>query len=245
MISKEDVFKYLSEGLLSEDPSKKWFNFKEDDADTSSINIDKNTNNVDIDDKKSDLDNKGVSLSWNFISKYVVLYDGPINNPNRKYEPFANTIRYYEFETDTEKKRKEDEKNQVKRAAEEEKNNSKKRTTLGKDFSKLAGAVAFGLAAVDTYDKVQEYLKQKEDMKNKYANKTQGLKDKNGRFDNNELKCMAEFHSMDEFKEHAIKYNRIPEKLVNEFIVTYQEQQELAKNGLETDLSGKNVRAKI
>lgn len=104
MISKESVYMYLTEGLLSEG----WFNFKEDDpqpeqgqTQTQDPNNTQNNNEPSGDQKT-----KEPNLNWNFYKKELILYSGSPSDPDSQYYPFADEIRYAEFKKDKEKDNK-------------------------------------------------------------------------------------------------------------------------------------------
>jgi len=83
MISKELVYKYLSENLLEES----WFNFKEDDTQS-----DQNQN-----DEQSTSNTEKPDLSWHFIKDKMILFNGSSDKPTEQYGIFSDIIRYYKF----------------------------------------------------------------------------------------------------------------------------------------------------
>lgn len=193
MISKEAVYKYLSEGLLSE----RLFNFKEEDPQPE--NQDQNTDQSQTDQEISDPHTDQPNLNWHFIKEDLILYAGSPSEPEAQYYPFADEIRYAEF-------KKKDDKNKNK--------DNDDGTKLTKDFKKnlrnfgLAMASGGLAVAADTIDKAFEVDKNK--------------KDKNGKTDKWAEYVKDSFNDLNKFKEHA-QENHVPSSQIDDFINTYNE----------------------
>lgn len=140
MISKELVYKYLSEGLLSE----KLFNFKEDDPKTDQNQDQDNQDNVDTEEPEMD---------WHIYQKDLILYSGSSSDPYSQYYPFADDIRYAKFKD----KDKDDDRN---------KNKDNKSFDKLKNF---ATAVVFGgvtaVASSEARDWLRSFDKDKKNSK--------------------------------------------------------------------------------
>lgn len=185
MISKDSVVKYLSEGLFS---NENWFNFKEDDNDNKSNNKTEKPN-----------------LNWTFYKDGMILYSGSSSSPDSQYYPFADEIRYAEF-------------NKNKNNNDSDDNENKNNNILKPDFKKKLRNFGLALAsgglavAADTMDKV---INTKID-KNK--------KDKNGASDKWVDYVITSFNSLNDFKDHAQK-NHVPSNLIDTFIKEYESKK--------------------
>lgn len=195
MISKEEVYKYLSEGLLSE----KLFNFKEDD---DAPETDDTQNNQDNQNQKGDSDTERPDLSWHFIKDKMILYNGSADRPTEQYGIFSDVIRYYQFN------KKDDNK--------DNKDNNKKDDKFAKDFKTKAknfatAAMLGGVTAVAA-DAASKALNTAD--KNK--------KDKNGNEDKWKDFAQADFSTISAFQKHAQNHH-VPSSLIDNFINSYNQ----------------------
>lgn len=190
MISKESVYNYLSEGLVSEG----WFNFKEDEPDQNNQSDDDNQQNITSDKSNPNLD-------WHFRKDVMILFSGSSSETHSQYYPFADEIRYADFDSKKDKK---------------DKNSKDDKGVFTKDFK--TGARNFGLALISgglaaTVDAADKAFSDKIDK---------DKKDKNGNTDKWADAVIKSFTNLNDFKKHAEK-NHVPSSLIDDFINTYQQ----------------------
>ena len=131
----------------------------------------------------------------------MILFSGSSSEKHSQYYPFADEIRYADFDSKKDKKGK---------------NSKDDKGVFTKDFK--TGVRNFGLALISgglaaTVDAADKAFNDKIDK---------DKKDKNGNTDKWADAVIKSFTNLNDFKKHAEK-NHVPSSLIDDFINTYQQ----------------------